>query len=314
MASDYITGKELLERWPNTDEGELLEILKKGYFANLWPSMDKKAYRFRAYHPSHELIIINHFESNPQKPTAIKDDQVPFVVDYPKNLFTYLKRCVYRLEQIEKVEEIFPELLQSRKEELNPQAETAISGAINYFRRSGKNWLIKYNGNEGIVKGLKGFQYIAYLIHEPGESMSCVDLYNYFNAPGIMTKNEASDQDLSIASRSKEIEAKNTTRAKKQYLERYEKLKEENEKETDDLIRAENEKEMAEILAAAQESSFKDPIHADAQSNVGKALKAAYKELENNNLEKLATHFRDNIKPDGKFGYIYKGITWEAIL
>jgi len=329
MASDYITGKELLERWPNTDEGELLEILKKGYFnINIFPLM-KGGYYFRAYHPSHELIIINQLERNPQKPTAIKDDQVPFVVDYPKDLFTYLKRCVYRLEQIEKVEENFPELLLDKKEELNPQTEKTTDSAINYFRRSGENWLIRYEGGkEEKVRGLKGFQYIAYLINKPGESMSCYDLYHCFNAPGKMTGEEAIDQNLSIASRSKNVETKNTPTAKNEYLQKYEKLQGEMKKAESDLELTKSdlereeiekemeniEKEMAEILAATKEGKFKDPIHANAQSNVIKALKNAYKELEQNNLKELAKYFSDKIKPNGEFGYIYKGITWEVIL
>lgn len=316
MASDYITGKELLERWPNTDEGNLLELLKKGYSsaANMFPSMNTKEYYFRAYHPSHELIIINQLERNPQKPTAIKDDQVPFVVDYPKDLFTYLKRCVYRLEQIEKVEENFPELLLDKKEELNPQTEKTTDSAINYFRRSGKNWLIRYEGGkEEKVRGLKGFQYIAYLINKPGESMSCYDLYHCFNAPGKMTGEEAIDQNLSIASRSKNIETKNTPTAKKEYFQKYQKLQGDLNNAESDLERAEIEKEMAEILAATKEGSFKDPIHTKAQSNVIKSLKVAYAELEKNNLKELAMDFRDNIKPDGQFGYIYKGMTWEVI-
>lgn len=309
----FISGEVLLERWPNTDEGELLEILKKGYSAIHWPSMDKMAYRFRAYHPSHELIIINFLDSNQQKPTIIKDDQVPFIVDYPKDLFPYLKRCLYRLEQIEKVEEIIPELLLDKKEELNPQTEKTTDSATNYFRRSGENWLIKYNGNEGIVRALKGFQYIAYLISKPGEPMSCYNLYHCFNVPGKMTKNEAIDQTLSIASRSKEVESKNTPEAKEQYLQQYKKLQGDLNNAESDLERAEIEKEMAEILAATKEGSFKDPIHTKAQSNVIKSLKVAYAELEKNNLKELAMDFRDNIKPDGQFGYIYKGMTWEVI-
>jgi len=186
---------------------------------------------------------------------------------------------------------------------------------INYFRRSGENWLIRYKGErEEKVKRLRGFQYIAYLINEPGKSMSCYDLYHCFNSPGKMTKNEAIDQTLSIASRSIDVEAKNTYKARTNYLQQYNKLQGDLENAKTDLERAEIEKEMAEILAATKEGKFKDSIHANAQSSVIKSLKVAYAELEKNNLKELATHFRDNIKPDGNFGYIYKGITWEVIL
>jgi len=122
----FISGKELLERWRNTDEGQLLEIIKNGYFPNMFPSMDeiylKKGlplpYHFCAWHPSYEPIKINSLEnpSNHKKPTPIKDDQVPFIVDYPKDLFPFLCKCLYKIEQINEVERSFPELLHDKKE------------------------------------------------------------------------------------------------------------------------------------------------------------------------------------------------------
>jgi len=163
----FISGEELLERWPNTDEGNLLELLKKGYSsaANMFPSMNTKEYYFRAYHPSHELIKINFLELHPNSqeiPTKIKEDQVPFVVDYPQDLFPYLKRCVYLLEQIEKVENIFNALKAEQENTSENEADVLIKDlTVKYINSNTVSLTFKGKNSQNLTANEMGFRETA---------------------------------------------------------------------------------------------------------------------------------------------------------
>ncbi|MEE9910238.1 MAG: hypothetical protein K4571_00815 [Deltaproteobacteria bacterium] len=108
---DFITEQELLARWPSIDLGELLELIEKSvpvgtYFGDEFLEKHGR-YRFHAWHPlEYRPIKLTEFISNPPQ----KYDDVPFEINGIRELYPHISKCLFSIEQIEKLEKSFPGL------------------------------------------------------------------------------------------------------------------------------------------------------------------------------------------------------------
>ena len=61
------------------------------------------------------------------------------------------------------------------------------------------------------------------------------------------------------------------------------------------------------LAFSLKKRNFSDSNNKKAQSNIAKNLDRAYTNLKNKGLKDLEKHLRNNIKPDGRYGYQYIG-------
>jgi len=213
----------------------------------------------------------------------------------------------------------FPEIEKLGSSEKTPEEapDAACNPSDRSFIRERDVWTITFEGKKGPIKDLTGLRYIAYLLERPREDVSCFNLYHamYPSDTTTITKELATVEGLSIAARSKEIEAVNTPKTKKEFGERYRQLNEEHDQAESDGEKEKIENEQDQIEKALKCSRFRDPINSKAQSNVKKRINCAMNAIrQNNNFKSLVAHLEKNIKPDGKYGYFYTGASWEIIL
>ena len=74
------------------------------------------------------------------------------------------------------------------------------------------------------------------------------------------------------------------------------------------------QEEMDAIMKSLKNGSFPDPINSKAQANIKKGFNRAIKAIGQSELKTLAAYLKEHIKPDGKYGYIYTGTSWEITL
>lgn len=108
---DFITAQELLMRWPSIDLGELLEIIEKsvpvGKDFNDEYLEKHEGYKFHAWHPlEYRPIKLTEFISNPPQ----KYEDVPFEINGMRELYPHISKCLFSIEQIDKLEKKFPDL------------------------------------------------------------------------------------------------------------------------------------------------------------------------------------------------------------
>jgi hypothetical protein len=76
----------------------------------------------------------------------------------------------------ESIHKIKTELLQSQSPQEGAQRREAPIDANNCFIKKGENWEISYEGELGIFKNRKGWQYIAQLLMKPNQDIDVVNL------------------------------------------------------------------------------------------------------------------------------------------
>lgn|GEM_PF-3032856 len=202
---------------------------------------------------------------------------------------------------------------------ISPSLEDEV---INYCRRNGNFWQIRYEGKSKTISALDGIFYIALLLEKPGTPISCRELYQAVSGR-IPDKNksiseaEVIDEDLNIGSTGvKQIVSDD--KAKKDYLKRYQKLQNDlanlDNTPEDMLIRKETEKEMNTLMTLLTNRTFADPDTKKVQANIQKRLNKTYEAIGKAGMKNMEKHLRTHIKPGGSYDLIYTGsLNWDII-
>lgn len=111
----FISGQELLARWPTIDRGRLLVIIEEGHnvASQMFPGMKKagesEPYFLRIYDTLYHPVGIDDLMDSvfQEEVRTRKTGQKPHI----------LQSCLFQIKQIENVERIFPEL---RKGNIKP--------------------------------------------------------------------------------------------------------------------------------------------------------------------------------------------------
>lgn len=111
MKKEFISGQELLaKRWTAIDEGELLEIIESCNPTGLFFREGMLVYGscLQVYHPSYKPILCLDLPGFSDPPSNV--DQVPFVIHSIAELFPFLRKCFFKIAEIEQVEKRKPAL------------------------------------------------------------------------------------------------------------------------------------------------------------------------------------------------------------
>ena len=200
---------------------------------------------------------------------------------------------------------------------ISPSLEDEV---INYFRKNGNFWQIRYEGKSKTISALDGISYIAILLEKPGTPISCRELYQAVSGR-IPDKNksiseaEVIDEDLNIGSTGGK-QTVSDNKAKKAYWKRYQKLQNDlanlDNTPEDMLIREETEKEMDTLMTLLKNRTFVDPDSKKIQTNIQKRLDRAYAAIGKAGMKNMEKHLRTHIKPGGSYDLIYTGsLNWD---
>jgi len=204
------------------------------------------------------------------------------------------------------------------KQETGPtEQKTTEQGAVlNSFTKNGSFWEVCYEGETKMIRDLDGINYIVTLLRQPGNAMSCQDLFHSLlvnTLETVMTVNDAIGEGLHTGKVRQSI---GTGKQRIICLEEYKKL----EAELPEVGMEEQEKikeKMARLrpFLNLKERNFVDPNDKRVQINIGKRLAKAYEAIRKGKMIKLAEHLQKHIKTDNAYGQIYTGsITWNITI
>lgn len=279
--------------------------------------------------PIEEIVITNPQRlSTEEIITEAKrryEDEKPETSDCPQDcvidLFTEesIVDYIYKADEVEAFINKLTERGYSKKDDdiLNshPAGLQKQDNNVNSFIKTGEHWEINFNGKSKIVKSLDGISYIATLLEQPGESISCKELFQLVSGKTpdkVMPKSAAINEGFNIGSSKQAI---NDKKAKTDYKSAYLKLQNDLSKAESEMEREEIEKEMETILPNLKGKTFADPNDRKAQVNIKKRLDTAYKTICKADMKEIAKHLQDNIKTDDAYGLRYTGdIAWNIII
>ena len=223
-----------------------------------------------------------------------------------------------------------PEVVPLQDEKENSADMTENAGLLsrgqvkgdNYFIREGKVWRIGFEGEKGSFPDFAYIRCLAFLLNKAGEFLSCVELAQLIKEETgnneVMTKSRVMAEGLGPSTRTKQPDVILDGRAKKEFGEKLKSLEAEKDKlEVEaaqgipganlDLMETEQEIEYIkkELLKHKKFNTFEEPLAKNAQSNINKHLKTAYKTIEEANMKNLSEHLTKKIKPGGGYDYRY---------
>ncbi len=199
---------------------------------------------------------------------------------------------------------------------ISPSLEDEV---INYFRKNGNFWQIRYQGKTATVKNLHGIHYIVHLLQRPEMPISCRELYQIVSGKmpnNVMSEDMAIGQGLNVESSTQSVNDKN---AKKDYWKRYQELQSDLTKNEGtpefEIIKKETEREMADLLSSLRKRRFANPDNKKIQDNMKRRLDTTYTAIGKAGMEELEQHLQTSIKTGGSYDLIYTGsIIWNIIL
>jgi len=236
-----------------------------------------------------------------------------------------LNRFMLRAGDIEEYQKRYRGILQEFKERsssVKPDDRTDAQEvtSINSIKRENSGlWYICFKGHEARIKHMIGLQYIAYLLERPGTAVSCINLSHAANPPETtpMTSDRAAADGLHIATNSRlEHDYKEEPETKKVLWREYQRLHNDIETADSEIERKETELEMNMIMQSLQsdEGKLQDSSNSKAQANVKRSIARAITTIGQAAVTDLSAYLENNIKADGRYGYVYSGAPWKITL
>lgn len=305
MLKKWFTGRELQKRWNinNADLGTM--IMGEEIVAYAPETLDR-------FNLENEKILNNYREAIIE---AMREENPE--CELPQTIYRRAGEMLFKVSEIEEYEKISDPF---QKFSTAPQSTQRIEPPPapghpkpNFITQKDKVWHIGYAGQTATIPHLNGFLYIEYLLKNPWKAHSCIYLYHATNPSDTvpMELDQALEEGLSVKTKVK-IVNKETPVTRKALMDKYRELDNDYENAVSDLEREQIEKERTGILESlTSEKKLSDPLNQKAQANVKRRIKHAIEEIENAGMTSLAAHLRDKIKPDGNYGYIYNGSSWQ---